>query len=169
MSGSWASAQAIDSRCRWPPDSLFSLVSALSDRPTSSSMSAAVPALTPYSEANVSSCSRAVSFSKNDDACSCTPMRGSSFTLRGHGFSPNSVTLPSSGLRSPSMISNVVVLPAPLGPRIPKNSPSPTVNDTPSTAHRSPYRLRSPSATIVLPLLMAGTVGLRGSHGGFSR
>ena len=37
------------------------------------------------------------------------------------------------------MISNVVVFPAPLGPRIPKNSPDSTVNDTPSTAWVSPY------------------------------
>ena len=37
---------------------------------------------------------------------------------------PSTLISPPSGLRSPSIISRVVVLPAPLGPRIPKNSPS---------------------------------------------
>ena len=53
-----------------------------------------------------------------------------------------------SGSRRPSMISSVVVLPAPFGPRMPKNSPSATENDTPSTALRSPYALRMSSTTI---------------------
>src|SRR5690606_996261 len=43
--------------------------------------------------------------------------------------------------RSPSTHSTVVVLPAPLGPRIPKISPLSTVKDTSSTATVSPYRL----------------------------
>ena len=64
--------------------------------------------------------------------------RRSSAGLRGHGRSPSTRTSPESGLRSPSIISSVVVLPAPLGPRIPKNSPSPTSRLTPSTANRSP-------------------------------
>src|SRR4051812_49891521 len=37
-----------------------------------------------------------------------------------------------------------LVLPAPLGPRSPSTSPRPTVKETPSTAVRRPYRLRSP-------------------------
>ena len=49
---------------------------------------------TPYSEAKVGICSRAVSRSKNDDACSCTPIRGSSAGLRGQGVSPSTVTSP---------------------------------------------------------------------------
>jgi hypothetical protein len=35
----------------------------------------------------------------------------------------------------------VVVLPAPLGPRKPKNSPAPTRSEMPSTAVKLPYRL----------------------------
>jgi hypothetical protein len=41
-------------------------------------------------------------------------------------------------LPQPSIISSVVVLPAPLGPRMPKNSPSATSKPTPSTALSSP-------------------------------
>jgi len=94
-------------------------------------------------------CSRAVSRSKNDEACNCTPMRGSNCWLRGQAGIPSRVTLPESGLRSPSMISSVVVLPAPLGPRMPKNSPSSTSKDTPSTACVSPYHFRISLTTMV--------------------
>ena len=45
------------------------------------------------------------------------------------------------GTRSPSIVSTVVVLPAPLGPTIPKISPRSTVNDTSSTATVPPSRL----------------------------
>jgi hypothetical protein len=113
-------------------------LSALSIRPTSSSISSAFCLLTPYSEPNVCNCSRAVSFSKKLDAWSCTPILGSNVGLRGHGCSPSSVTWPESALRRPSTISSVVVFPAPFGPRMPKNSPSATVNETPSTAFSSP-------------------------------
>ena len=58
---------------------------AFSARPTRSSHSSARAAGTPYSAAKVRICSRAVSRSKNADACSCTPIRGSSRGLRGHG------------------------------------------------------------------------------------
>jgi len=62
------------------------------------------------------------------------------FTALGSGqtSSPSMVTEPPSGLRSPSTISSVVVLPAPLGPRMPKISPRSTVSEMPSTATRSP-------------------------------
>jgi hypothetical protein len=98
-------------------------VAALSDMPTSSSMESARPAGTPYSAANVRNCSRADRFSKNDDAWSWTPILGSNAGLRGHGAMSSTLTSPPSGWRRPSMISRVVVLPAPLGPRMPKNSP----------------------------------------------
>ena len=45
-------------------------------------------------------------------------------------------------MRRPATHSTVVVLPAPFGPRMPKISPSSTVNDTSSTASWSRYRLR---------------------------
>ena len=51
------------------------------------------------------SAQRAVSCSKNEDACNCTPIRGSSDGSRGHGRLPSTVTSPPSGSRRPSMIS----------------------------------------------------------------
>ena len=51
---------------------------------------------------------------------------------------PRTRVSPSVGGCSPSMISRVVVFPAPLGPRIPNTSPCRTVNETPSTAVREP-------------------------------
>ena len=128
----------MESRWAWPPERSSTRVSALSSSPTRSSQSSAAFVPTPYSEAKVWICSRAVSRSKNDDAWSCTPIRGSSAELRGQTDWPSTVTVPESGRRSPSMVSRVVVLPAPLGPRMPTNSPSPTSRLTPSTARRSP-------------------------------
>ena len=46
--------------------------------------------------------------------------------------------VPESGVRSPTIDSTVVVLPAPFGPRMAKISPGSTVNETPSTATWSP-------------------------------
>src|SRR5437879_6018405 len=43
----------------------------------------------------------------------------------------------------------VVVLPAPLGPRNPKTSPSSTENETPFTASMRPNRRVSPSTSII--------------------
>jgi hypothetical protein len=47
--------------------------------------------------------------------------------------------VPKSGVRSPEIHSTVVVFPAPLGPIIPKISPSATENETSSTATVAPY------------------------------
>src|SRR6266540_2671522 len=87
-------------------------------------------------------------------------MRGSSAGLRGQGDSSKTRTSPLSALRSPSMISRVVVLPAPLGPRMPKNSPDSTSNERPSTACTSPYHLRT-SLTLMVDA-MADTVAITG-------
>ena len=45
---------------------------------------------------------------------------------------------PESGTRRPSIISMVVLLPAPFGPSSPKTCPGGTVNEIPSTARRVP-------------------------------
>ena len=45
--------------------------------------------------------------------------------------------VPASGVVSPSSISTVVVLPAPLGPSSPKHSPGHTSRSRPSTASTS--------------------------------
>ncbi len=86
---------------------------------------------TPYRAAKVRICSRALSRSKKADAWSCTPIRGNRRSLRGQGRSPSRRISPESGLRRPSIISRMVVLPAPFGPRIPKNSPSATLEAHP--------------------------------------
>jgi hypothetical protein len=54
------------------------------------------------------------------------------------GSKPQTVTSPPSRGRRPSMISTVVVLPAPFGPNSPKTSPRQTSKLTPATAVRSP-------------------------------
>src|SRR5512135_2727403 len=57
---------------------------------------------------------------------------------------PSTSTVPSSGCSSPSRISTVVVLPAPLGPSRPKHSPARTSRSRPATATTSLYRLTRP-------------------------
>ena len=60
------------------------------------------------------------------------------------GAVPNTSTVPASGRDSPSTMSMVVVLPAPLGPRKATISPGSTVRSRPSTAVTGPKRLVSP-------------------------
>src|SRR3974377_1330958 len=57
------------------------------------------------------------------------------------GSKPQTETRPPSGTRSPSMISIVLVFPAPLGPSRPNTSPSATEKLRPRTASTSPYLL----------------------------
>ena len=68
---------------------------------------------------------------------SWTPMRSLSCAAWLATSRPRTRALPLSGTRRPSRISTVVVLPAPLGPSIPKTSPRVTSNETPSTAWTS--------------------------------
>ena len=73
--------------------------------------------------------------------------------------------MPASGWCRPSIISIVVVLPAPLGPRRPKISPRATSKLTPSTAFTAPYALRtSPTRMTASPAPGALGVGV-GKHG----
>ncbi len=67
------------------------------------------------------------------------------------------MTEPLSGVRSPAMHSTVVVLPARLGPTIPKISPASMLSDTSATAMVSPYRFRSGLTSMIgttFPLLV---------------
>src|SRR4051794_2322994 len=66
----------------------------------------------------------------------------------GHTGSPRSSMLPASGRVRPSIISSVVVLPAPFGPRMPNVSPCSTANETPATAWTLPKRLCTSSTRI---------------------
>jgi hypothetical protein len=54
-------------------------------------------------------------------------------------------TEPASGRTRPAMILKVVLFPAPLGPSSPSTSPSPTSNETSSTARAAPKRLVTPA------------------------
>ena len=65
---------------------------------------------------------------------------------------PATVALPESMVRMPSIISRVVVLPAPFGPRMPNTSPLATSKLTPSTACSVPYFLRRSRAISTGPL-----------------
>src|SRR5579863_1876549 len=49
----------------------------------------------------------------------------------------------------PSMISTVVVLPAPLGPSMPKHTPSGTLNETPATAVVAGYCFTSSRTSMI--------------------
>src|SRR5260221_14505381 len=53
---------------------------------------------------------------------------------------PSNTTLPPSGLSTPVMRLNKVVLPAPFGPTTDTTSPAPTENDTSLTANSPPKR-----------------------------
>ncbi len=88
--------------------------------------------------------------------CSWTPIDDWMSRGSGHTGRPSTETSPPSGLRSPSIISSVVVLPAPLGPRMPNDSPFLTSKLTASTATWSPYRLVSPLT------VMASSPAMRG-------
>ncbi|ALM38909.1 hypothetical protein SFR_2294 [Streptomyces sp. FR-008] len=63
-------------------------------------------------------------------SCNCTPSRSRTSARSVTGSSPSTETEPESGLRSPATLSTVVVFPAPLGPMIPKISPSSTQKET---------------------------------------
>src|SRR2546427_1446884 len=73
---------------------------------------------------------------------------------------PRISTSPRSGGVSPSRISMVVVLPAPLGPSSPKHSRALTVRSSPATATTSAYRFTSPAQR------MGGAGGDGGGGGG---
>jgi hypothetical protein len=64
---------------------------------------------------------------------------------------PATIAVPEVGAMRVPKARTVVVLPAPLGPRKPKTSPYPTVNDTSSNATRAPKRLVKCSTTRACP------------------
>src|SRR5215831_16586552 len=66
------------------------------------------------------------------------------------GSYPRTATRPPSRRRNPSMISTVVVLPAPLGPSSANTSPSATSKLIPRTASTRPYDLRRSSTSTAL-------------------
>ena len=84
-------------------------------------------------------CSRAVSRSKNADACSCTPIRGSSRGLRGHGGSPSSRTVAGVGPAQPLDHLQRRGLAGAVGPEDAEELPAARPSKlTPSTARQLP-------------------------------
>ena len=138
-SGSCTSAQAMDSRCACPPDSFSARVRRLvgQRRPARASRRPATPGR--RRARRRSPAVRGRSAARRTTCPAAAPRSGCSrAVLRGHTGSPSTVIEPVSGSRRPSIISTRVVLPAPFGPRMPKNSPSPTDSETPSTAVTDP-------------------------------
>ncbi len=80
--------------------------------------------------------SRTVTLSNELNPCGRTPTRRTMSRFFLVTSIPRPLTLPDVGARMVSMISTVVVFPAPLGPRNGNTSPVLTVNDTPLTASR---------------------------------
>src|SRR3989344_1952353 len=68
--------------------------------------------------------------------------------LRSNGLNPSTLTLPSEGYNRPERHLRVVVLPAPLGPINPTNSPSLIENEISSTAFTSLYFLLKREVTV---------------------
>src|SRR5208337_4109205 len=86
------------------------------------------------------SSSRTVSLSGKRVSCSVTPIRSRIAVSSVAQCSPRTSTAPDVGWFSPSRISTVVVLPAPLGPSRPKHSPTEISRSIPLTAWTGPSR-----------------------------
>ena len=71
---------------------------------------------------------------------------------------PNRIS-PASSSQKPAIMRSSVVLPQPDGPSRVKNSPSPTVRFTPSTARTDPNERAAPSMT--MPVTLSATPAAR--------
>src|SRR5690606_4019 len=98
--------------------------------------------------------------------CSGTPVRSRSSRVWRCGSRPSTDIAPPSWRRRPSMHSISVVLPAPLGPIIPKTSPGRTAKETPRSTWWSPYALTTSwHTTTSLTLVLRVGVGPRRARG----
>src|SRR3979411_3336097 len=149
-SGSPIRAQAIASLCFWPPerpptrDFRFS-----SSCPILITRSTVSPWQKKLRKRLITSST--VSFYGNCVSCSWIPIRWRSSSAWSRQLCPSIWTVPASGEISPSQISIVVVLPAPLGPSRPKHSPRSTLRLRPFTATTSENDLRSSWMTSAAP------------------
>ena len=142
-SGSFTKLAANVNLCFCPPESVFTTLPAFSDSSTICK-SFSGPTRREYILPKRFRISVRVSRSKYADDCNCTPTR--SLTCSGCSivFIPRTKVSPSSAFSKPSMHSSMVVLPAPLGPRMPNISPRFTSKETPDTAVSAPNRLTNP-------------------------
>ena len=138
-SGSPTSAQATDSRCFCPPDSLPTQLPSLAlelDEPRAARRLDGRDRRTTGSSRSVSS---TVSLSASCVSWSWMPSRCAQLALVALPSAARAPRRrPSRASSRPSRISMVVVLPAPFGPSSPKHSPRCTSSDSPSTATTSP-------------------------------
>src|SRR5258706_3861556 len=99
--------------------------------------------------------SRAVSRAYRPRASDSTPMRALTARESAAQSRPSTFAVPCVGTTSVEIIRNVVVLPAPLGPRSPVMAPSGAVKVTWRTASTSPKRFARSWTSIIRSLLRA--------------
>ncbi len=146
--GSLASARAMASRWRWPPDSTPGTAEALSPMPSRSSRSrarvSAIFRLRPAMIAGRATFSSTVMPSSRLKNWKTRPtwlrrIRASSSSVRPVTSSPATVISPSSAISSPATRFSSVDLPQPEGPIRATNSPAPTVRFTPRNARTGAF------------------------------
>ena len=132
------SASAIDSRCFWPPDSLAKRVVALLGQPQQRHQLVRVGRIVVEGREQLQRLADGELVGKLRGLQLDPDALAQFVAVRGgrRGRAPRSC--PESGVRRPPMHSTVVVLPAPLGPRIPKISPRRMFSEIPSTATVAP-------------------------------
>ena len=133
------------SRCCWPPEHLVTRRSPMSEMPARV-ITESTETWWTKSEPVSSRVSRTVMSLSSPAVCMTAATRPWAMALR--GVWPRTVTEPAVGSESPRIMSMVVVLPAPFGPRNATISPCRISRSIPRTACTDPKSLRSPSARI---------------------
>lgn len=137
------SPRAIITRCAWPPERSSAIAFALSARPIRSSSSSArrfrSARPTPWYAAWKTRLSRTPSERSRFCRCGTTASFAHTATASVRTSSPATRAIPDVGTTRVVRTPTVVVFPAPFGPSRPNTSPSPTSNDSPSTALRSAF------------------------------
>src|SRR6476620_3657347 len=139
MAGERTSARPIATRCIWPPDNCVALLSSLVSMWRRRATSRTLARISASATRRIGARNAKAMFS-NTVRCGyneyCWKTKA---TSRSAGASPVTSRPPIriepwSGVSSPAIRRNVVVLPAPVGPSRATNSPSPTVSDRSLTA-----------------------------------
>src|SRR6266436_726443 len=179
-SGSTASARAIATRLRMPPDSSpgsWSSVPASSTCSRTRRVMAAISAgaWRPYSRRRNPTFSATVSEARSAEDWKTMAMR-KGFSSGGRArYSPSSipptVMRPASGRSRPTICRSSTDFPVPLWPTMASSSPGATRRSTPASTTCSPYAFRTPASSTETPCRrsaagLAILGGCRGNHGG---
>ncbi len=160
--GSTASARAIATRWRWPPESspgrLFSWPRARRARAAASARSRRWRLAIPRASSPKATFSHTLISGKSARFWKISAV-GRLFGPMPAMSSPPMSTRPVVGSRKPEIIRRIVVLPQPDGPRIEKNSPARTVRSVGWTAVKSPNRIETPSSVTSLPRIKPTSMG----------